>query len=47
MVNLASMVSVHSEETVSLVIGNSGSIGAVNGDLMVVSTKSVSMGVRI
>jgi hypothetical protein len=37
-VNSAALVSINSHGTVSLAISNSGSVGAVNGDLIVVGT---------
>lgn len=46
-VNSRSLVTVDAHGTVTLVVGDSSSVGAVNGDLIVVSTESVSVGIRI
>jgi hypothetical protein len=46
-VNGAAMVSIDSARAISLVGGNSGSVRAVDGDLVVVGTQSVSVGVGV
>lgn len=43
----ASAVSIDSSGTISLIVSHSSSIGAVNGDLIIVSPKSVSVCVRV
>lgn len=46
-VNGAALVSIDSAGAISLVVGNSSSVGAVYGDLVVVGTQSVSVGVGV
>lgn len=46
-VNSGSLVTVDAHGTVTLVVGDSSSVGAVDGDLVVVSTESVSVGIRV
>lgn len=46
-VNSRSLVTVDAHGTITLVVGDSSSVGAVNGDLIVVSTESVSVGIGV
>lgn len=46
-VNSRSLVTIDVHGTITLVVGDSSSVGAVNGDLIVVSTESVSVGIGI
>lgn len=46
-VMLWATISIHSWSSISLVVIYSCSVGAVNGDLVQVSSKSVSLGVRV
>lgn len=46
-VNSGSLVTVDGHGTITLVVGDSSSVGAVDGDLVVVGTESVSVGVGI
>lgn len=46
-VNFGSLVTVDVHGTITLVVGDSSSVGAVDGDLVVVGTESVSVGIRI
>lgn len=46
-VDSRSLITVDAHGTITLVVGYSGSVGAVNGNLIVVSTESVSVGIGI
>ena len=46
-VDTASLVSMNSGWSVSLVVGNSGSVWAVNGDLIIIGAKSMSVGIGV
>jgi len=46
-VGSGSLVSINNHETISDTVGDSSSVGAVDGDLVVVSTESVSVGIRV
>ena len=46
-VNSAALVSIDSHGAISLVVGNSSSVRAVDGDLVVVGTESMSMGIGV
>lgn len=46
-VNSRSLVTIDTHGTITLVVGDSSSVGAVNGDLIVVSTESVSVGIGV
>jgi len=41
------LVAVHTHRSVSLVVPGASGVGAVDGDLLVISTQSVPVGVRI
>jgi len=46
-VNGAALISINSARAISLVVGNSSSVRAVDGDLVIVGTESVSVGVGV
>jgi hypothetical protein len=46
-VRTASLVAIDGGRAISLIISNSSSVGAVNGDLLIVSSESVSVSIRV
>lgn len=46
-IGLRSLISIDAHGTITLTIGNTSSVWAVNWDLIVVSSESVTMGVRV